>query len=71
MGADLVAACPKPEAGTKEVGGCGHPPLRVSVERGSSGNQPFSVGAALMAARTAGVWGGEEEVGGDKPRPYA
>ena len=49
MGADLVAACPKPEAGTKEVGGCGHPPLRVSVERGSSGNQPFSVGAALMA----------------------
>ena len=69
MGADLVAACPKPEAGTKEVGGCGHPPLRVSVERGSSGNQPFSVGAALVAARLAGAWDGNERGGRGQAPP--
>ncbi|WP_432490418.1 hypothetical protein, partial [Flavonifractor plautii] len=43
--------------------------LRVSVERGSSGNQPFSVGAALVAARTAGVWGGEERGGRGQAPP--
>ena len=54
---------PEPGTGMKEAGGCGHPPLRVSINEGSSGNQPFSVGAALVAARLAGAWDGNERSG--------